>query len=346
MLMTPDHSGSGGPSVLMVEALVTMIVAAVAFSWPHIGSGWFSRAERLCGRLARRRGLSVFLVGVIACIVRLTILPLSPIPQPFVHDEFSFLLAADTFASGRLTNETHPMWKHFESFHITHIPTYMSMYFPGQGMVLAVGKLLLGHPWYGVWLSAGLMCSAICWMLQGWLPPGWALFGGMLAILRLALFTYWGNSYYGGAVAAIGGALVLGAFVRIRRSVRVRDGLLMTLGAIILVNSRPVEGFAVCIPVAVGLLWWAAKKADLPASILIRRTIAPAALLLTAVATECLRTYSRSRIKSIGRLTRFLQSFSGSRLGPNRFTDTRSCGISIPSGSWTTLSMLELCLDS
>jgi len=283
MLISPEHSVSSGASVLMVEMLATVITTAVALSWPRIGSGWFSRAERLFGRLARRRELSVLLVGLIACVVRLAMLPLSPIPQPFVHDEFSFLLAADTFASGRITNETHPMWKHFESFHITHIPTYMSMYFPGQGMVLAVGKLL-GHPWYGVCLSAGLMCSAICWMLQGWLPPGWALYGGMLAILRLALFSYWGNSYYGGAVAAIGGALVLGAFVRIRRSARVRDGLLMALGVIILANSRPVEGLAVCIVVALGLFWWATKKTKLSAAILIRRTIAPAAVLLMAVA--------------------------------------------------------------
>jgi len=284
MPMSPHDSASTGASVLMVEGLVTMIVATLAFSWPQIGSRWFSMAERSFSRLARRRALSIFFVGFIAIVVRLAILPLSPIPQPFIHDEFSFLLAADTYASGRLTNETHPMWKHLESFHITQTPTYMSMYFPGQGMVLAAGRVLLGHPWYGVCVSAGLMCAAICWMLYGWLPPGWALYGGLLAILRLALFTYWGNSYFGGAVAAIGGALVLGAFARIRRNARIRDGLWMAFGVIILANSRPVEGLAVCIPVAVGLVWWAVKKADIPAMVLIRRTMAPAALLLMGVA--------------------------------------------------------------
>jgi hypothetical protein len=219
-------------------------------------------------------------VGVAALTLRLAILPWSPIPKPFIHDEFANLLAADTFASGRLTNPTHPMWVYFESFHITQQPTYMSMYFPAQGLILAAGKVLAGHPWFGVWLSAGLMCSAMCWMLEAWLPPGWALLGGALAAMRLALFSYWVDSYYGGAAAAIGGALVLGALPRVMRKTRIRDGLWMALGVAILANSRPYEGLLLSVPVAGALIWWAGTKTRPAASVCLRRAMGPAALLL------------------------------------------------------------------
>jgi hypothetical protein len=281
---------SAAPSLLIIETGASAIALGIAFCWPRLGSRLFTDAERLFGRLARRSRLSILTVGLSALLIRLCVLPLVPIPQPFIHDEFSFLLAGDTFASGRLTNPTHPMWQHFESFHITQKPTYMSMYFPAQGMVLAAGKRLAGNPWYGVCASAALMCSAICWMLQGWLPPGWALLGGFLAVLRLALFSYWVNGYYGGAVAAIGGALVLGALPRIIRYARVSDGLLMALGMALLANTRPYEGMVLCAPVFGALIWWLSTRPHAPALVLLRRAAAPVALLV--LTAGCMAYYN------------------------------------------------------
>jgi hypothetical protein len=274
-----------GPSLLIIESGVTLIAVSTVVAWPGACAAGASKVERLLGGLARRRGYAVLFAGAAALLIRLALLPYSPIPKPFIHDEFSNLLAADTFASGRLTNPTHPLWIYFETFHVTQRPTYMSMYFPAQGMFLAAGKVLTGNPWFGVWLSAGLMCSAICWMLQAWLPAGWALLGGLLAVVRLSLFSYWIDGYHGGAVAAIGGALVLGALPRIMRRARIRDGIWLVLGVALLANSRPYEGALLCLPVLVVLAWWAIRKAPQSAAVLLRRAAAPALLLLIAAGT-------------------------------------------------------------
>lgn len=265
-----------------LEYIVVAVLVVAAFYLRSFPSGWFRAVERFAGRLAHRRTLAVVVVGILALAVRLALLPNVPVPQPGFHDDFGYLLAADTFAHGRLANPTHPMWVHFESIHINQKPSYMPMYYAGQGLVMALGQVLTGNPWAGILLSAALMCAAICWMLQGWLPPGWALLGGLLPILRIASFTYWVNSYCGGALAATGGAVVLGALPRIKRYQHLRDAILLGVGLALLANTRPYESLFFGIPIVIAALAWILGKDCPPWRELLPRIVLPLGLILAA----------------------------------------------------------------
>ena len=280
-ISSPEHNFT----LPLVEGSLAVISFLLSFAFPKLVPARILRVESALGRLAKRQGIAVLSIGLSAFLLRLAVFPLLPIPLPTLPDDFSALLAADTFAHGRLTNPTPAMWIHFESLHIDMKPTYMSMYFPAQGLILAAGKALFGHPWFGIWITSVLMCAGICWMLQAWLPPQWALLGGFFAVLRLGLFSYWVNSYTGGGtIAALGGALVLGALPRLMRTLRIRYSLLMAVGIVLLGTTRPYEGFLLCIPVAAALVYWLLRERVHPAPAAVFRCAAPALAFLIAAA--------------------------------------------------------------
>src|SRR5438477_2217465 len=149
--------------MLLIETAAILLALLTAAIFPRLARSWFEAAEGPLREFSKRRTLSVVLVGIFALLLRLAALPVEPIPEPIVHDEFGYLLAADTYAHGRLTNPTHPMWEHFESFSILQKPTYQCFAQPAQGMILAFAKLVVGPFFWGVWLSCGLMCVALTW---------------------------------------------------------------------------------------------------------------------------------------------------------------------------------------
>jgi hypothetical protein len=165
-------------------------------------------------------------------------------PLPQYHDDFAYLLDADTFAHGRMSNPTHPMWPHFETMHVLQMPRYISKYPIGQGLTFAAGAALLGHPLRFVWLLGAATCVAVWWALRAWMPSSLALAGAIATAIHPTMLE-WMESYHGGELAALGGALLIGAAARDRRF-----GAIAAIGALLLAISRPYEGLIFCVAVA------------------------------------------------------------------------------------------------
>lgn len=292
--VAPGHSGMeisrrgdyvpfNGLKMVGVESLTLCVTFLIAILSYRLRRRPWERPRWLSWILASNRR-SVLAVFVLALISRAILLPVIGVPEPRINDEYSYLLMADTFSHHRLTNPTPPEWQHFETFWVNFTPTYHSKYPVSQGIVLALGETVFHQPWVGVYLSTAALCAAICWALQAFFPPLWALLGACLAILRVAIFSYWMNSYWGGSVAALGGALALGCVVRTFDKDRTdRSRLLLTclfaVSMLILATSRPFEGLAFSIPLLAYYAWNLVRSLS-RGEVTFRSTLLPAGLIV------------------------------------------------------------------
>ncbi len=239
---------------------------------------------------SRRTVIAVFLVAFVSGMANGVL----RYPVPSVNDEFGAILTAETLAEGRMANPQHPLWRHFETVGVSHAPVYIGKYPPGTAIFLALGQRVLGHPWWGQLIAYALAAAAVAWMLRAWVGPRWGLVGGMLAALHpnlqhFQVYDYgwanysWSHSYWGGAVAMLGGALLFGGLRHFLRRPRASNGALLALGLALLANARPMEGFLVSLPVA-GVLLHRVATGRLAIDVFAKRLVAPALLVLVPTA--------------------------------------------------------------
>jgi len=272
------HANYDYPSHLIpiLEVATFVVLLLVLVTAGPLGRRLWGGLRSACRR-PRTAGTVVVLGTTLAGALTFAVIG-APVPR--VHDEWSYLLAADTFAGGRLSNPRHPHWEHFETVHVIQEPTYASKYPPAQGLVLALGQSIAGHPAVGLWLATALFGAAVAWMLFAWLPPPWALLGTALLMLRVGIGSYWGQTYWGGLVAATGGALVWGGVRRVMKEPGPGPAVAMAAGVLVLANSRPYEGLLASLPAAVVMVAWALGKG--PSIRSMTRRLAPGVLVLLA----------------------------------------------------------------
>jgi hypothetical protein len=264
----PQNPIGFGLSDFIELALAALLIAMALVSRPWI--------LPLVRKLAPRTAWCMLLVALLPIALRLAMLPWHPAPAPTVYDEFGHLLVADTLLHFRLANPQHPLHQFFETFFVLQAPSYASIYPIGEGLTLAIGRALFGSPWAGVLLTTAAMCSLCYWMLLGWATPEWALAGGVLAAIEFGPLNAWMNSYWGGALAAVGGCLVFGALPRLRGGRRAHVGALLGLGIGIHWLCRPYETIFLILSAALFLLpsWKTLGRPALAAAIALLPAIA------------------------------------------------------------------------
>lgn len=244
--LVPTQNPLGFGTIDFIALGLAILLIAVLLARDRI----LSVAQKLAGRTV----VSMVLLAALPIVLRLALLPHHPAPTPRVADDFSYLLLGDTLAHFRLANPMHPLHRFFEGVFILQDPTFSSIYPLGQGLILAVGRVVFRQPWAGVALSVGALCALCYWMLRAWIAPSWALLGGLLAVIEFGPLSSWTNTYWGGAVSGIAGCLVFGALPRLKNAPRTRDALLLGVGLGLQLLTRPFE---FVILVAIVLLFFA-----------------------------------------------------------------------------------------
>ncbi len=116
--------------------------------------------------------------------------PLAELPHAY-HDEFSYLLQAQTYTARRLAWPAVPAAPDlFHQFHVLNEDATVSRYFPLTGAWI-VPSLALGHPIWGHWVAGALSAMFFFWCARMMMAARPAFLSGLLLALSpsLAIFS-------------------------------------------------------------------------------------------------------------------------------------------------------------
>lgn len=171
---------------------------------------------------------------------------------PAYHDEFSYLLQAESYLDGRLSYPVHPTHPElFSQMHVVNETRFASRYFPAAGLVIAP-FLKFGHPYWGHWLCGAL--TSVFMFLAGRESGGYrtGLFTGLFCALSpaLALFS---NLLLAHHPTLLGLSAFLYFYLRMWRTDSIGSGVLAGIGLAFAMLSRPMAAAGFALPMGVVL---------------------------------------------------------------------------------------------
>ncbi len=201
------------------------------------------KSDRLCHLIKEWHIIVLLIFAVFA--LRIVSLSAHPIPYPRVTDEFAYILAAKTFAAGKITNQPHELQEFFDTRHVLSSPTVMSKYQPGTALLMAAFYHISGDYYWGVVAASAMMIAAIYWAMRGWCGRLPSLIIALVFLLVTRAPHYFTDSYWGGALPFAACFIMIGAYPRIVYQQRDHLLAIASAGLIIGFSTRPLES-ALC----------------------------------------------------------------------------------------------------
>lgn len=205
--------------------------------------------------------LSVALVGLGWWMAAGALPEQSALP-PAYHDEYSYLLQAETFRAGQLwfpVAEQFPQL--FDQMHVLNEPDldpprgrFASRYFPGPGLWLNLG-LWWGSPWLAQQLAHGLMVAGVFWIGRELADQGTGLLAAMLAACAPGLLIF-SNLLLAHQPTLVGLVLFYWMFLRTRRTGALWSAALAGSGLAGALWCRPMTAAGASLFSGVAFGWW------------------------------------------------------------------------------------------
>lgn len=244
----------------MDYALTVSLVFAAFALIPAVGRRIIAVVDRARHPTRRTRALVALSLAVgVALVSYVQAIRVSRELTPHWHDEHSYLLQAVHLSQFRLWVTPPPEWPgdFFESFHIFTDPVYCSVYWPGTALMNVPG-VWLGLPSFVMPLVIYGLTVAMIYLLTTRIMDGVA--GLMAAILATFVLEY--HSFSTRIMAQVPTALLGGCLIwawlnwrEARPSRRLRWVAAMGVFAGWLGITRPVDGLAFAVPVAMAVIW-------------------------------------------------------------------------------------------
>ncbi|MDB5385853.1 MAG: hypothetical protein JWM11_1499, partial [Planctomycetaceae bacterium] len=207
-------------------------------------------------------GLSIFIGAISLLMSWETGRSLDGLP-PAYHDEYSYLLQAQTLLAGRFSYPSDPtVAPIFDQLHVVNQGRFASRYYPGTGVWLAPW-VAWGHPVWGQWLAGSLAAMLIFWTARELGGRGVGFMAGCLTALSpgLALFS---NLLLAHHPTLLGLAIFLHGFTKWLTHRRPASLLQAGCGLAFAMLCRPATAAGVALPFGIWFFKWlvTAKQAS------------------------------------------------------------------------------------